>query len=147
MPKKVVIDSSVALKWWLDDEEFIDKARSLLDDIVDEKIEIVVPELWFYEIANGINTAAKRERISNDMALDFLEELQSLNPTIVSVVPLISKAYKEAVKYTCAIYDIVYMIIAESESISLITADERFFDRVKNDKTFVTHLSKYHKIV
>ena len=147
MPKRVVIDSSVALKWWLDDEEFVDEARFLLNDVVAGEIELVVPELWFYEIANGINTAAKRERISNDMAEDFIEELQSVTATLVPVSSYLTKTYKESTKYSHAIYDIVYMVIAESKQIQFITADKKFCDKVKGEKPFVIHLSNCKKSI
>lgn len=141
MPKRLVIDSSVALKWWLDDEEFVEEARVLLNELVGGKIELVVPELWLYEIANGINTAVKRGRISNDTGEEFIEELQSITATLVPVNSYLTKTYKESAKYNHAIYDIVYMVVAENKQIPFITADKKFCDKVKSKKPFVTHLS------
>lgn len=147
MPKRLVIDSSVALKWWLDDEEYVEEARFLLNEVVTGNIELVVPELWFYEIANGINTAVKRGRISNDTGEEFIEELQSVTATLVPVNSHLSKTYKESAKYNHAIYDIVYMVVAESEQIPFITADKKFSDKVKGEKPFVTHLSDCNDFV
>lgn len=147
MTKKVVIDSSVALKWWLDDEEFVDEARSLLKEIITGEIELIVPELWFYEITNGINTAVKRERITKEMAKDFIEELKAVTVTLIPAVNHLTKVYEEASKYNYAIYDMVYMVIAENENIPLLIADDKFIETVKNDKTFVVHLSDYRRII
>lgn len=139
MSQRVVIDSSMSLKWWMDDEEFIEEARDLLKKVVAGEIEQVVPELWFYEVANGINTAVKRERISNETALNFIEELQAMTPTLIPIAQFLPKIFKESIKYGYATYDIAYMVIAENEGIPFITADKKFFERVKDDKAFVKH--------
>lgn len=85
MAQRLVADSSVALKWWLDDEQFVDEARIILNKIVAKDLELVVPELW--------------------------------------------------------LYDISYMVIAEIENIPLITGDEKFFNTIKGNKSFVKYLS------
>ncbi len=52
-----MIDSSASLKWWLDDEEYVAEAREILKQIHAGRIIPVVPDIWHYEIANGIRTA------------------------------------------------------------------------------------------
>lgn len=53
----------------------------------------------------------------------------------------LKKTYKESARYNHAIYDIVYMVIAESKQIKFITADKKFCDKVNGEKPFVMHLS------
>ncbi len=55
--RRLVIDSSASLKWWLDDEEYVAEARGILKQIHTGIIIPVVPDIWHYEIANGIRTA------------------------------------------------------------------------------------------
>ena len=55
----IVLDSSVALKWIFADEEGADHAMRVRDEHVSGKNEIVVPSLFFYEIANVLATKVK----------------------------------------------------------------------------------------
>lgn len=59
----------------------------------------------------------------------------------------LTKTYKESAKYGHAIYDIVYMVIAESKHIPFITADNKFCDKVNREKPFVMHLSNCKKSI
>jgi len=50
-PKRYVLDTSVIVKWFMT-EKNSDKAEKLLDDLIDEKIEVVIPISLLYELAN-----------------------------------------------------------------------------------------------
>ena len=52
----VTPDSSVLLKWVLpgDDEQDADAALLLRDEAVAGSIELVVPQLWIYEVGNTL---------------------------------------------------------------------------------------------
>lgn len=138
---KLVIDSSVSLKWWLDDEEFIDNARLLLKKVIDGDVKLILPELWYYEVANGIMTAVRRNRISEKLSLKFIEELYAVPVEQCQIIPHINKIYKAATRYKYAIYDMTYLIVAELENIPFITGDKKLFNTLKNTKPFVRYLS------
>ena len=140
---KLVIDSSISLKWWLDDEEFVEEARQLLGKIIDGEIELVLPELWYYEVANGITTAVRRNRISEDEGKLFIEELQSIPVRLYQIAPNINRIYEDAVKYKYAIYDIAYLAVAELENIQFITGDEKLVNAVKDTNQFIKHISDF----
>ncbi|HKT25353.1 MAG TPA: type II toxin-antitoxin system VapC family toxin [Terriglobales bacterium] len=53
----LVLDASLALQWFLDDEA---EKRAL------------VPFLWFYEVGNGLLMAHRRKRIAVDQIDGFL---------------------------------------------------------------------------
>jgi predicted nucleic acid-binding protein len=146
MAQRLVADSSVALKWWLDDEQFVDEARLILTKVVAKDLELMVPELWLYEITNGINIAVKRDRITKELGQEFIEELQSIKITQIPIISYLQKIYEEAQIYRYAVYDISYMVIAEIENIPLITGDEKFFNTVKGNKSFVRYLSNLERI-
>ncbi|MBS0326983.1 MAG: type II toxin-antitoxin system VapC family toxin [Proteobacteria bacterium] len=57
----VVIDSSVTLAWFFEDERS-DATDALLQQVVAEGA--VVPSLWRLEIANGFQSALRRKRIT-----------------------------------------------------------------------------------
>ena len=59
-----VLDASVAISWCFpnDPTENTPYSRSILRQL--EEADVVVPEIWAYDIANGIFTACrKRKRI------------------------------------------------------------------------------------
>ena len=47
----IVIDSSVVLKWYLD-EEGKERALNILADILDRKISVILPKIIFFEVGN-----------------------------------------------------------------------------------------------
>ena len=51
--QKVVVDASVAPKWYLE-EEYSDKARLLRDSFVTGSLSVSVPTLFFYETLNAL---------------------------------------------------------------------------------------------
>jgi predicted nucleic acid-binding protein len=57
-----VLDASVALQWFLDDE--LDRKYSLgiLASLSERRA--TVPVLWFYEVGNGLVMAYRRKRIT-----------------------------------------------------------------------------------
>jgi len=138
---RLVVDSSISLKWWLDDEEFTEEARLLLKKIIDGEIELIIPELWYYEVANGITTAVRRKRITEEDGMMFVEELQSIPASLCEIIPNIKKTYQDAVKYQHAIYDMAYLTVAELENIQFITGDEKLINTVADTKLFVKHIS------
>ncbi len=46
----IVLDASVALKWFVDDEPLVDEARTVLDDFGRQPAEYLVPELFMNEL-------------------------------------------------------------------------------------------------
>ena len=141
--RRLVIDSSVSLKWWLDDEEHVAEAREILKQIYTGRIIPIVPDLWHYEVANGIRTAVFRKRINKNQGKTYIDELLSMDFETRSIVSYLPKAYAYAIKYKYAIYDISYAVLAEQQKIDFVTDDERFFNAVKEDLKFVYHFSGF----
>ncbi len=57
-----VLDTSIALKWFLEDESDRAYSPAILKAITDD-YRPAVPWLWYYEIANTILTQVRRKRI------------------------------------------------------------------------------------
>jgi predicted nucleic acid-binding protein len=72
-----VLDTSIALKWFLEDEG--DRAYSLaiLASITDE-YRPVVPWLWYYEIGSSILVQVRRKRITFRSAVDYLTIIEEM---------------------------------------------------------------------
>jgi predicted nucleic acid-binding protein len=72
----VVIDASLALRWFLDDEKDRDYSLSILASL--SKNRAVVPMLWFYEVGNGLVMAYRRKRVTLDQVQGFLQRVKAL---------------------------------------------------------------------
>ncbi|HUT71908.1 MAG TPA: type II toxin-antitoxin system VapC family toxin [Desulfatiglandales bacterium] len=139
--RRLVIDSSVSLKWWLDDEEYVAQAREILNQIYAGRIIPVVPDLWHYEVANGIRTAILRRRINKRQGKTFISELISMGFESHGINPYLPKVFDYAIKYKYAIYDFSYIVLAQEQGIDFVTGDERLLSTVREDLKFVYHLS------
>jgi predicted nucleic acid-binding protein len=136
----VVIDASVALKWYLDDEEHGQKAMNLLTRFIADELDILAPSLLEYEVVNGLIIARKRGRIEEEKVLSAIEGFASLGIRMVNLSPHYSKVIHFCKTYNRSAYDASYMVVAESERMPFITADEGLCNAVKKDLKWVKWL-------
>jgi predicted nucleic acid-binding protein len=141
----LVVDSSVSLKWALDDEENTEEALALRDDGIHGQFLMVAPSLWLYEVANGLLTATRRGRLPGEVGGELLYNL-----TLVGVRfsdPEIEDCYEAALRHGVALYDAVYLALAKALRVPLWTGDRKFLDNVKKsealDAPFVRWIGDY----
>ncbi|MCU1326102.1 MAG: hypothetical protein JWN34_1472 [Bryobacterales bacterium] len=122
-----MLDASVAAKWVLPakDEPLVDEAIALLERYAAGLVTLVVPDLFWPEIANLIWKAARNERISVPFASEQLNWLQELRLRTAPSAPLVNSAMQIAVVERRAVYDSLYVALAVSRGLSFVTADER----------------------
>lgn len=124
----MVPDASVILKWVLqtEGEGDVDAALAILADFESEKVEIVLPALWRYEVGNILGLKQPQEAKEAMAALlgyEFEEVIPDLGLCGVALdlmrqVPKIS------------FYDASYVALARREDGICVTADERLVGRV-----------------
>lgn len=118
-----VVDTSVALKWFLADED--DRADSLLLlKSISDTNRPVVPSLWFYEIGNSLTVALRRKRITSEQLEEILQMLEQMPIDIdpVDRGDLLRLPYL-ARKHALTTYDAAYLNLALREKLSLATSD------------------------
>ena len=77
--KRLVIDASVVLKWYLTDEEYGEKALNLLTKYISNELDFLAPSLLEYEVVNGLIIAQKRGRIKEEKILLAIDGFMDLN--------------------------------------------------------------------
>jgi predicted nucleic acid-binding protein len=80
----LVLDASVAISWCFpnDPTENTSYSRTVLEHM--EEVDATVPEIWPFEIANGIFVAySKRKRISEADIYEYVKLLESLPIRVV----------------------------------------------------------------
>jgi len=123
----VVVDASVAVKWYLPEleEDLAAQAVALLDRYERKEMSFVVPDLFYTEIANAIWKAVRVGRVARafgDRALVLLTQREF--PTVPSL-KLLDTAFPIAMNHGRTVYDSLYVALAVQTKTQLITADER----------------------
>lgn len=136
--EKVVIDASVAAKWFLD-EEHRDKAIDLRTDYLDGTIDVLSPDLLPYEVLNALKYSGDLGKLELEKVAEIIENYQ------FALYPILGKEAVEAsYEYGITIYDSAYVALAQSEEATFYTADKRLLEKIENFH-WAKHLSKYRK--
>ena len=135
----VVIDASAVTKWFVK-EEYSADAVKLRDDYVNRLIDIAAPELLPFEVLNALRYNPEfGEKDLKETAKALEEYSLWLFPTLGK---LAEKTIENALKYGITIHDSSYLSLAELESKSFYTADERLLAKLK-DNPHALHISEY----
>jgi predicted nucleic acid-binding protein len=122
----VTPDASVLLKWVLpgESEQDTDEALALRDEAIAGSLDLVVPQLWIYEVGN---TLARR---FPDEAGELLATLADFGLTEARLDSRWrSRAVSLSVTYGVAFYDAAYHAVALGLGGVFVTADERYIRR------------------
>ena len=122
----VTPDASVLLKWVLpgEGEQDTDEALALRDEAVAGSLDLVVPQLWIYEVGN---TLARR---FPDDAGELLATLADFGLTEARLdARWRRRAVSLSVTYGVAFYDAAYHAVALGLGGVFVTADERYVRR------------------
>jgi len=115
----IVVDASVALKWVLTEPDS-DVAIALRNE------ELIAPDLWLAEAANGLWRHVRLREISTAQALQFLRDLIDAPVTSMPAEPHLPAALHLAIELRHPIYDCLYLALALHEGTHVVTADRRF---------------------
>ncbi len=129
--KTIIIDSSVAAKWYLSDE-YDDIAIKIKSDFSNKLIVITVPTLFFYEVSNILRTTSKQLRIDKNRCSEVYQDLLDLDFSVYSSKELYKKALEKALILDISAYDAAYVVLAESLQIPFYTSDEKLVKRVSS---------------
>ncbi len=135
--KKAVIDASVALKWFLQDEKYGEAAVDLLDRFVRGEVDLVAPSLIVYEVINGLVIAQRRSRIADEKIRSSISGFLNLGIVLMDVSGLQDRVVHFCRVFDRSAYDASYLAVAEQESLPLITGDERLYNSVKRKAPWV----------
>ena len=122
-----VADASLAAKWVLPGrhEPLRSEALSWLTRFANGEIRLVVPDLFWAELANLLWKSVRLGRMSRSAAQRGLKSLQSLRiPTISSLV-LLDLAFAIATAHDRTVSDSLYVALAVDAKAQLVTADEK----------------------
>lgn len=128
----LVIDSSVVAKWILPEADSA-KAQQLIVQTAAAGERLIVLDLAFPEVANAIWKRFRQQLIDLTEARQLLAALVSSPVDVEPAALLLTSAFEIAAKYDRAIYDALFIALAEQRALPGITADEPLFNTVHAD--------------
>ncbi len=125
----IVLDTSVIVKWF-SEEEFTEKALKIREKIRNEQEIGAFPDLFLYELSNALkyNPNFDKEDVREAVQSILDMDMEIITPTSDIINRSISMAFERDI----TIYDASYVALAEELEISLITADENLYEKVKD---------------
>lgn len=126
---RVVADASFCGAWILPDEA-TEAAVTLLEEIQNGQVELVVPSLWVYEMSNLLKSACRRGRLTKAAALSA-QQLLSQIPLGLCDVP--SAETRKAIlalalNHELSAYDASYLELARRLKVPLRTHDAKLIE-------------------
>ena len=130
---RLVVDASVAAKWYLLDEDYADQAGALLNQFRQGAIGLVAPQQIRYEVPSAITVATRGRapRLTLEQGRRAIEEFLALDLETIRGDEVVRLAYDLVHEYGCAFYDALYLALAQDLGVPFITADGRLYRRVR----------------
>ncbi|NLA25854.1 MAG: type II toxin-antitoxin system VapC family toxin [Firmicutes bacterium] len=117
----VVIDASVALSWILPTEG-TPSSLTLRDKLVDSAgMDLLVPPHYWYEVANTLWVAVRRERITRAAAIEMLDSLLEFHLIVWPIEAAL--CLDLSLQLGLAVYDSAYLGLALEQGSTLWTLD------------------------
>lgn len=119
-----VLDTSIALKWFLEDEN--DRAYSLaILRSLSNDYRPLVPWLWYYEMANVLLIQVHRKRVAFEEAKAFLSligemaiDIDAPDKQAILQLPHLAR------KHNLTSYDAAFLELAQRLQLPLATSDQ-----------------------
>jgi predicted nucleic acid-binding protein len=136
---KYVLDSSVGLKWVLPEPDS-GRAIRLRDEYNAGTHELLAPDIFIPEIANALVAAERQSRIKTGEAAIFFHAIVRNAPILHATPPLLIRAMAIALATRRAVYDCIYVALAEAEGCEFVTADDQFIRLLRPTFPFLVRL-------
>jgi predicted nucleic acid-binding protein len=125
----VVVDASVALKWFVrfsPQEEDAAAALAIFEQVVRGELKLVQPPHFVAEVA------AVLARLKPVDAAADVRDLLMIEHTTLASPALYNQALQLALRHQHHLFDTLYHAVAlQTSGATLITADKRYFDKAK----------------
>ncbi len=123
MSAAFIIDCSMAMSWCFADEA-TEATLRVQDRLASESV--LVPSLWFLEVANVLAMAEKKKRIKAEQSAEFVKLLGAFEIEVDSEGP--GRAFGSLMllcrEHGLTVYDAVYVDLAVRRRLAIATLDE-----------------------
>ena len=142
----VVVDANIAVKWLVREHDS-GTAEALASEWRRNSVRVVAPYVLLAETANTLHQRVKKDLLIVDAAAGLLEALTSTGIEFRHSMALYQRALAIADQLgQGAVYDSVYLALAESLDCDLWTADARFQRAARGQYANVHLLSEFEPL-
>ena len=138
----LVIDSSVAIKWFVP-EPYSTEARRVLDGYKTGSLLFLAPDLINAEFGNIVWKKHMFQGLASDDGQTVINEFQKVMFTLTSTSNLLEEAYRLGVKHNRSIYDMLYLALSIRENCRFVTADEKLVNAIGSLFPNITWVGKW----
>jgi predicted nucleic acid-binding protein len=121
---ELVVDSSVAIKWFVT-EPLKAQADRLLNDFDSGRLRFLAPSLIYAEIGNIVWKKQTQGDLDAAAATAILDACLTLKLETTPIEALLRNAHPIAVAHRRTLYDSLYVALSVQRGCRFVTADER----------------------
>ncbi|MFP4248495.1 MAG: type II toxin-antitoxin system VapC family toxin [Armatimonadota bacterium] len=129
--ESVCVDASLYLSILMPDEHS-PEALAKFEAWHADDVDIIAPSVFVWECLNALRQSVRRQRLTDEEALDLLGDLVALPVGIVPVEDAAEDVWKRfVVAFSLpSVYDATYLAVADAEGCELWTEDRRLYRTV-----------------
>jgi len=138
---RYVLDSSVALKWVLNEPDSPIAVR-IGKEYQQGIHELLAPEVFIGEVGHSLTRLERRGLIPPADRVQKFSDILAALPAISSSLPVSGRAYDISSQARQGFYDCLYVaFLAEREGCELLTADQKLIANLGPHFPFITSLA------
>jgi predicted nucleic acid-binding protein len=137
---KYVLDSCVALKWYLPEADSA-KALQLRADFLAAVHELFAPDIFPIECAHALTRAERQGILAVGDADTHLVQLLRVSVPLEAYHPLVRKAVAISSAARVGVYDCIYVALAEREGCEMVNSDDKLIRSLGPQFPFIKALT------
>ena len=142
----VVVDTSLAFKWLMEEDDS-ERAVALVSHWNHEGVQIAAPHLMLSEISNALHRAVVEDDLDVLDAASLIQQLAAHNLLFHHASALYPRALAIASELQQgAVYDSLFLALADSLDCELWTADARFHGAARGQHPRVRLLAEFNAL-
>jgi len=122
-----VVDASVAVKWYVPEDNSDDAER-----LLDPANELHAPELIAPEFGNIVWKKIRRGELAEKKGREIIEAFLSVPMLKYPTTSLLDVAFAGALQTAQTVYDWTYLALAVSLNCQMVMADEKFYKALQH---------------
>ncbi len=138
-----VIDASVLIMAFFDDEDGHVPAQRLIKDYADGKVDLFAPGLIVYEIVNACLIAVRTKRLKIDDARATIQAMLEIDIDKTDIVTIMDTVAELSVRFNISAYDACYLALAKVRGCIILTADKKLYNRVSPEISWIRLIQDY----
>ena len=125
----MIVDASVAAKWFLPNETLDPEARLVRDEALDDRVRLTAPAIVWPEVAHAIVGAVRKKRVDRGDGARDLARFPRLRRLVDLAEVDPEEAVRRALTAGVGAYDAQYLVLTAKLGQTLLTADRPLLER------------------